>query len=97
MKYEIIPCGNNLYVKLNKVGELKTAGGVIIPDMHSEESRIGKVIAKGDKVRNFEVGDTILVEWVIGMCIHLVAEGVQDDTHRIISESQIACKIKEKE
>lgn len=97
MKYELIPFGTNLYVKLNKIEEFVTESGVVIPRLHSEESRIGKVIAIGDKVRSCKVGDTILVEWVIGTCIHLIAEGVQDDTHRIMPESQILCKIIEKE
>jgi len=97
MKYELIPFGTNVYVKLNPVEEFVTESGVVVPRLHSEESRIGEVIAVGDKVRSCKVGDIVLVEYVIGMTIHLIAEGVQDDTHRIMNESQIACKIKEKE
>ena len=97
MKYELIPYGNKLLVKLNRVEEFKTPGGIIVPDNHSEESRIGEVIACGETVKNFKPGDRILVEWIIGTCIHLIAEGVSDDTNRIIPESQILCKVIEKE
>ncbi len=93
---KIIPQGLRLLIKLNKVEEMKTKGGVILPDSHSEESRLGTIIAVGDKVdKKFKVGDQILVAFFSGIVLHFPGEGMTNDTIRMITESEIMAKVEE--
>lgn len=91
---KIIPQGLRLLIRLNPVEEKKTEGGVILPTRHSEESRLGTIIAIGDEVnKKFKVGDQILVAFFSGTVLHFPAEGVLDDTIRMITESEIMAKM----
>ena len=93
---KIIPQGNRILIKLNKVAETKTKGGVILPDSHSEESRLGTIIAIGDEVdKKFEIGNQILVAFFSGIVLHFPGEGLTDDTVRMITESEIMAKVEE--
>lgn len=47
---KLLPWGKRILVRLDKVKEKTTEGGVILPDMHSEESRVGTILAIGDGV-----------------------------------------------
>ena len=38
--------------------ETKTASGIIIPDNAKEKPQQGKVVAVGDGVKNFKIGDS---------------------------------------
>ena len=79
----------------NKVEEIKTKGGVILPDSHSEESRLGTIIALGDEVDSkFKLGDQILVAFFSGIVLHFPGEGMSDDTIRMITQSEIMAKVK---
>lgn len=91
---KIIPQGLRLLIKLNKVGEIKTKAGLILPEKHSEESRLGTVIAIGDEVdKKFKVGDQILIAFFSGTVLHFPGEGLTDDTVRMITESEIMAKV----
>ena len=93
---KIIPQGNRVLIKLNKVEEIKTEGGVIIPENHSEESRLGTIIALGDEVdKKFVVGDQILVAFFSGTVLHFPGEGLTDDTIRMITHSEIMAKMEQ--
>ena len=91
----IKPVGKKVIVELNPIGEKKTAGGVILPELHHEEFRIGFILAKGDEVKGFAVGDKILVGWVFGESIHIPDQGILDDTLRMGTQSEIWAKISE--
>ena len=93
---KIIPQGLRLLIRLNEVKQMKTKGGVILPDAHSEESRLGTIIAIGDKVdKKFKVGDQILLAFFSGTVLHFPGEGMVDDTVRMITESEIMALIEE--
>jgi co-chaperonin GroES (HSP10) len=47
---KIIPWDKRVYVKLDKVEEKKSEGGILLPDKHSEESRLATILAIGDMV-----------------------------------------------
>ena len=89
----IKPAGKKVLVELNPVGEKKTAGGVILPDLHHEEFRIGFILAVGDEVKGFKDGDKILVGWVFGESVHLPDRGILDDTIRMGTQSEIWAKL----
>lgn len=92
---KILPQGYKVYVRLGRVEEKKTDGGIILPGKHSEQSRIGEVMAVGNEVSDYSVGDKVLVQYHSGVAIHLVAIGILDDTHRIYNEAEILTKVEE--
>ena len=91
---KIIPNGVRVLVKLNKIESMKTKGGVILPEMHSEESRLGTILALGDEVdEKFKVGDQILIAFFSGTVLHFPGEGMTNDTIRMITQSEIMAKV----
>lgn len=93
---KIIPQGKRILIKLNKVEEKKTKGGLILPDMHSEESRLGTIIAIGEEVdKKFKLGDQVLIAFFSGTCLHFPGEGITDDTVRMIVQSEIMALVEE--
>lgn len=83
------PFGSRVFVELMPVEERKTAGGIIIPDKHSEPSRFGKVIATGPEVKFLKAGDKIMLSYYSGTGIDYLGSGYHYDTHRFIEESEI--------
>ncbi len=59
---ELQPINENVLLELEeKIGEQKTASGIIIPDSAKEKEAVGKVIALGDIEKpGISVGDTVL-------------------------------------
>ncbi len=95
---KILPKGKYLYCQLNRVEEKKTEGGIIIPDKHSEGTRLAKVIAKGPDVsKDIEIGSIWAIQWHAGEALHFTTIGMLDDTMRLISESELMAKIEEDE
>ena len=93
---KIIPQGLRLLIRLNEVKQMTTKGGIVLPDAHSEESRLGTIIAIGDEVdKKFKVGDQILVAFFSGIVLHFPGEGIIDDTVRMVTESEIMAKVEE--
>jgi len=92
---KLVPWGDRLYVVLD---EMKDAvGSIILPEKHSERTRIATVKAIGEKVGNFTVGDRILISYYTGVFVHLpdLAFRGKEDLHRIIREDEILAKILE--
>jgi len=52
-------------------------------------------MAVGGDVIAYKVGDRVLVQFYGGIPIHLVKEGILDDTHRIFTESEILTGVEE--
>jgi len=93
---KIIPEGVNILIQLNPVREHKTEGGIVLPDTHGEESRIGIIIAVGNEVdKRHKPGDKVLISFVMGTPLHFPDAGILDDTVRIITQSNIMAKIEE--
>ena len=92
----ILPKGHYLYCQLNRVEETKTEGGIILPDKHSEGTRLAKVLAKGKDVSpDIEIGSIWAIQWHAGEPLHLTTIGMLDDTMRLISESELMAQIEE--
>lgn len=93
---KILPQGKRLLIQLSPVAEKKTEGGIVLPDTHSEESRIGTIIAVGDECdKKFQPGDKILIAFFSGTPLHFPDQGILDDTVRIITQEHIMAKIGE--
>jgi co-chaperonin GroES (HSP10) len=82
----IKPQRNNIYVVLD--GFLEYKGNVFIPDRHSEQTRIGTVIAIGDKVTRYAPGDRIVMSYYTGTVLHLMQLDMRDERHRMMSEEE---------
>lgn len=90
---------DRLFVVLEKVGE-KKVHGIIIPDEHSERSRMGIVKEIGPDVKSYGVGDKVLVSWYSGTRLHLdgetlYGEPVDEDSFRVLRECEILAQIVE--
>ena len=73
-------------------------GRIFVADKHSERSRTAKVLAIGDKVENYAVGDKILLSWYTGVHLHLIDKElfgipVDEDKHRLVMEGEILGKL----
>ena len=98
MSIKITPRGKFVYAQLDTVEEKKTDGGIILPDNHSEGTRLAKVIAKGPDVsQDVEVGGIYAVSWFVGDALHFVTRGMLNDTFRLISDSELKARIEETE
>lgn len=86
-----IPQGKRIFVRLRKVEEFVTKSGLIVPDMHHEESRIGEIISVGPEVTMYHPGQLVVTTYYAGIALHLPAFGILDDTHRIIEEDSVQC------
>jgi len=91
---KITPKGYKVYVVLDKV-EAGMVNGVYLPDKHVEQSRIGTIKAIGKDVEDYKVGDRVLVQFYAGIAVHLVKEGILDDTHRLFNMSNILSVVEE--
>lgn len=93
---KITPKGNFCYCLINKVEEVKTAGGVILPGDRSEGTRLAKVMAKGPDVSAaIEVGDIYAVQWFAGTVVNIAESNLLDNTHRLMGESELMAKVEE--
>jgi len=89
--FKIHPLGRRIYGILTPVGEKVTQGGILYtPAKHSELTRVGIVQEVGPDVMKVKVGDKFLILFHAGSVIDSIEEYLsQDDTHRIIDESEI--------
>ena len=87
------PCGIRVLVKLNPVKEMKTEGGIILGDLHAEQTREGEILAVGGEVFDFFRGEKIIISYNAGTVLHFPGSGVLDDTLRVISQHEILCKL----
>lgn len=89
---KFIPRPGRLYVVLNSVGE-RRVGSILLPDMHSEPTRIGTVRAAGPDVDGIAVGDRVLVSYYSGVVITMPElrddENEGPDIHRIFTPEEI--------
>lgn len=98
-KFDLIPLGRNLLVRLEPVEE-KKVGKLVLPDEHSELSRVATVLAKGEACeRPIQVGDKVLVDFHAGTIIDMFYRGEItsiNDTYRIMDELAAQAIIKDK-
>ncbi len=95
---KLIPQGYRLLVRLNKVEEYTTKGGIVIPDKNSQITRIGTVLAVGDKITDWEKDDFFVCSYGAGEVLdspHLAELKPDQDTLRIIVKEEIYARIVE--
>lgn len=103
MAYVFEMIDDKMYIRLepvtSRIKEVKRDDGSIakleLPEKHSEDTRIGRVVAVGPDAaeRGFDAGDQVVVTFVAGAILHFPADNITDDTHRIISYREVLCKI----
>jgi len=81
------PAPTRCYVILDQFQE--SVGGVLMPELHSEQSRIGTVIAVGDGVTYYQPGDRIITQFHLGVKLHLLSYYVTDEKFRVLHEDEI--------
>ena len=89
--------GKRILVFCDAVAERKV-GSIILADKHAERSRIATILAVGDEVKNYYVGDRVLLSWYTGVHLHVFGDTlfgteVDEDRHRLVNEDEILAKI----
>lgn len=90
---KLYPWGDRLYIILDEPKE--SVGSIILPERHSERSRVATVSAVGEGVKHFNVGDKVLISYYTGIFIHIpdFAYRGKEDLHRIVREDEILAKV----
>jgi len=90
---KLSPWGDRLYIILDEPKE--SVGAIILPERHSERSRVATVSAVGKEVKHIKVGNKVLISYYTGVFIHLpdFAFRGKEDLHRIVREDEILAKI----
>lgn len=95
---KFVPKSNKLVVLLDRVEE-KKVGSIILPDMHSENSRLAMVLSIGSEVKDYKPGEVVLVNFFAGKVLDVVTVSTlikkQDDTLRVVSEEEILVGVAE--
>jgi co-chaperonin GroES (HSP10) len=90
---KIVPNAGRVFVELDPIGEMVTKGGIIIPGVHSEMSRVGRVKEVAPDVTLFAVGDRIFINWFSGTGVDFIDSGFRHDTHRFLNQVEILGKV----
>ena len=91
----IVPNAGRVFVELDPIAEKVTKGGIIIPGVHSEMSRIGRVKEVGADVAAFKPGDRIFINWFSGTGVDFIDSGFKHDTHRFLNQVEILGTVSE--
>ena len=89
--------GPRILLRCEPAEEIKV-GRIVIPDKHSERTRLAEVIAIGDDVKNYVPGDKVMISWYTGSHVHIVGGELfgkpnDEDLDRFVSESEILAKV----
>lgn len=89
--------GKRLLIRCDEIAERKV-GSIIISDKHAERSRVATILAVGTDVKNYHIGDRVLLSWYTGVHLHvfgdtLFGETVDEDRHRLVNEDELLGKI----
>ena len=85
----IKPFGSRVHVKLEKIGEAITAGGIHLPQKHAEGTRFGVVIACGPRCETVIPGDRVILSYHSGTGIDNPLLDAHYDTDRIVEEDEL--------
>lgn len=92
---KIIPTGDNLYVIMEK--RVEKMGTIVMPGAFQQRTEKATVMAVGDGVEHYKVGDKILISYSAGTHLQLPETYKEQAQHRIIIEHNILCKYEEKD
>lgn len=89
--------GPRLLIRCEAVDERKV-GRVIITSNHSERTRFAEVVAIGDEVKHYAVGDKVMISWYTGSHVHILEDNLfgnkpDEDLDRFVMESEILGKV----
>jgi co-chaperonin GroES (HSP10) len=68
-----------------------------LSDNAGQRSRIGTVIAVGDRCHYFKPGDRIIISFYTGVILNLASMRWLDETLRVLREEEVVASIKEEE
>ena len=102
---KIIPKKNRLYVFLDKkIDTYKVYDELLgkeiemqISEDSAQQTRIGTVMAKGEDVKLYEVGDRVAISYWSGIYINIYPLGYRDERHKICTEEEILFEVGEED
>jgi len=87
----ITPVRNNLYVTVeDKADKIST---IILPENARMRSQVAIVRAVGPEIKDYKIGDKILITFHAGIHLQLPDTYSVEDKHRIISDHEILAKV----
>lgn len=86
------PLGNRVLIEPYKEAEMKTKSGIIIGDVQVPQSIKVTIMAVGDEVKGFDVGDIVFVSQFAPT---ETRENVQDKSMTVPAEDILAKLVKE--
>ena len=86
------PLGNRVLIEPYKETEMKTKAGIIIGDVQVPQSIKVSILAVGDEVKGFDVGDVVFVSQFAPT---ETRENVQDKSMTVPAEDILAKLVKE--
>lgn len=93
IKERIRPAKDNVLIEVEAIGERKSKGGLFIPDSSSEFVREGVIVAVGDEVEGFSVGDHILCHAHTGLRMDMKKYGLVEQDLWMLSADEILAKL----
>ena len=88
--------GDRIFLVLDPIKE-KVIKGVVIPDKHSERTRVATIVDIGAEVKRYRVGDRVIVSPYTGVRLHLPdmyidGREIEEETFRVAREEEILGK-----
>ena len=81
------PAPMRYYVILDDFQE--SVGGVLMPETHSEQSRIGTIISGGIGCTYYNPGEKVVIQFHIGVKLHLLSHYITGEKFRVVHEDEI--------
>jgi len=88
---KIFPKSRCVYIKLDLKDD--RVGLIDMPENVTQQTRRGTVIAVGDKVTEWKVGDRVIKPYYAGNFINMNAYMYRDETHVICGEDEVQARI----
>jgi len=88
---KIFPKSRCVYLKLDSKDD--RVMGIDMPGNVTQQTRRGTIIAIGEKVTEWKVGDRVIKPYYAGGFVHMNAYGYRDETHVICGEDEIQARI----
>jgi co-chaperonin GroES (HSP10) len=81
-----------MLVRLSDADKSEYKGKLIIPENVRQRVRVFEVVDCGPMVRNFTIGDKVLISFYTGIYIDLIHD-VEPENLRIIEDEEVIAKI----
>jgi len=87
LEEKVIPTGYHILCK--RVFPPDMVHGIIIPPDAKQRLMKWEVLAKGDEVTKYKVGDIVLISWFLGIPMDVLHEEIDNKNYKLFMEPEI--------